>query len=68
MVQYYKLVGYNNDAYKVGKSCNIGSTKDGAKLISTTNIWSGRSNMLAGVGPDMYGGAIVMVRGCLWGL
>lgn len=41
-------IGYNNDAYKVGKSCNIGSTKDGAKLISTTNIWSGRSNMLAG--------------------
>lgn len=44
----FKAIGYNNDEYKVGLSDNIGSTKDGAKLISTSNIWGGRSNMLAG--------------------
>lgn len=44
----FVAIGYNNDEYRVGKYVKVGSTKDGANIITNTNVWSGRANLITG--------------------
>lgn len=43
-----KYTGKVNTEYSAGNSVSIGSSVDAAKLISYTNVWSGRQDMLYG--------------------